>query len=76
MHACPEFTCEMTNLIAFLSLFSKMFFLWIFTVSFSFGLWKCVCGFSYTLFYPLSFWDKKGEYFFIWTGIVFLKPIK
>jgi len=28
--------------------------------------------FSNTLFYPLSFCDKKGEYFFIWTGIVFL----
>jgi hypothetical protein len=26
----------------------------------------------YTLFYPLSFWDKKGKYFLIWTGIVFL----
>lgn len=25
-----------------------------------------------TLFYPLSFCDKKGEYFFILTGIVFL----
>jgi len=32
------------------------------------------CGFSNTLFYPLSFRDKKGEYFLIWTwtGIVFL----
>jgi hypothetical protein len=25
-----------------------------------------------TLFYPLSFCDKKGEYFLIWIGIVVL----
>jgi hypothetical protein len=25
-----------------------------------------------TMFYPLSFCDKKGEYFFILTGILFL----
>jgi hypothetical protein len=29
-------------------------------------------SFSHTLFYPLSFCDKKGEYFLFWTGIVFL----
>jgi predicted membrane channel-forming protein YqfA (hemolysin III family) len=28
--------------------------------------------FLYTLFYPLSFCNKKGEYFLISTGIVFL----
>jgi hypothetical protein len=28
--------------------------------------------FLISLFYPLSLCDKKGEYFLIWTGIVFL----
>jgi hypothetical protein len=29
------------------------------------------CGFLLYSVYPLSFWDKKGEYFLFWTGNVF-----
>jgi hypothetical protein len=86
-------TCEGTNLVVFLSLFSKTFFSW-FYLKYFFGLYNLFffiffyfyfvypcpaetlrgsnCGFSHTLFYLLSFWDKKAEYFLFWTGIVFL----
>jgi hypothetical protein len=29
------------------------------------------CGFLWYSIYPLSFWDKKGEYFMFWTGNYF-----
>jgi len=29
------------------------------------------CGFLFYSVYPLSFWDKKGEYFLFWTANVF-----
>jgi hypothetical protein len=29
------------------------------------------CGFLLYYVYPLSFWDKEGEYFLFWTGNVF-----
>jgi hypothetical protein len=72
------FTCEKTSLVVFLSLslFSKIFFLWLFTVSFSFDQWNCYCGFSNTLFYPLSFWDKNGEYFFDLDRDCIFNPVK
>jgi hypothetical protein len=74
-------TYERTNLVVFLSLFSKIF-LWLFIVFFE--LWNCIWilyyislvllrlwgeylwFFSYFV-YPLSFWDKNREYFFFFV---------
>jgi hypothetical protein len=54
---------------------SKRFCLWILYTLFTLVLlWHRVfygCSF-HTLFYPLSFRDKKGEYVSFWTGNVFL----
>jgi hypothetical protein len=32
------------------------------------------CGFLLCSFYPLSFWDKNGEYFLFWTRNIFPSP--
>jgi hypothetical protein len=65
------FTCEMTNLVVFLSLFSKMFLMAFYNFIFFWSL-QLFCGFCTLCFTLCSFETKRGSIFLIWTGIVFL----
>jgi hypothetical protein len=67
------FSCERTNLVVFLSLFSKMFSMAFYSFLFPlFGLWNCIClWILYTLFTLCPFKTKRGSVFYFGLGMYF-----